>query len=143
MLGGMHRAPANGILVSAFRNRLFGLDTASGQIRWEVSVGKTPSEVEIAIEDGVVIAAVADGIAFVDYRNGDVLAMVPLQVTYKRRPTMLVSNGLLFVGTDGEVSCFTIRGQPVWMQSFSGKGLGSVALGVPGAVRQADAEGKR
>lgn len=139
----MHRAPANSILVTAFSNQIFGLDAASGQIVWQVVPPSGYGEVEIAIEDGIVIAANTAVLSFIDYRTGHVHATVPILGQYTRRPTMIVSGGFVYIGLNGEVVCLTTRGQPVWTQPFPGKGLGSVALGVPGTIRQADDVGSK
>jgi outer membrane protein assembly factor BamB len=139
----MHRAPANNVLVTAFSNQIFGVDIASGQIVWQVVPPSGYGEVELAIEEGVVIAANANCVTFIDYASGHVHASVPIPGEYGRRPTMIVSGGRVFVARNGEVSCLTTRGQPVWVQPFTGKGIGSVALGVPGNIRQADDVGSK
>ena len=86
----MHRAPANGILVTAFTNQIFGLDVASGQIRWEVVPPIGYGEIELAVEEGVVIAANSNVVTFIDYASGYVHAVVPIPGDYSRRPTMIV-----------------------------------------------------
>lgn len=89
------------------------------------------------------IAANAANIAFIDYQSGHVHAVLKIPGEYMRRPTMVISGGHLYIGRDGETSCMTMRGEPVWIQKFTGKGLGSVALGFPGNIRQADDVGSK
>lgn len=139
----MHRVPANNVLVTAFSNQIFGVDTASGQIVWQVVPPNGYGEIELAIEDGIVIAANSTSVSFIDYASGHVHANVPIPGEYGRRPTMIVSGGHVYVARNGEVSCLTTRGQPVWVQPFTGKGMGSVALGVLGNIRQADDIGSK
>lgn len=142
----MHRAPANDILVTAFSNQIFGLDVASGQIRWEVVPPQGFGEIELAIEDGVVIAANSSvivfidvSVAFIDYMTGHVHAIVPLTGNNRMgRPTMIIAGGHLFIGRSGEVRCMTLRGQPVWTKELLGRGMRSLSLGFPGNIRQAD-----
>lgn len=139
----MHRTPANNVLVTAFSNQIYGLDPASGQILWAFQPPNGYGEVEIAIEEGVVIAANSAVVAFLDYQTGQPLAVVPIPGEYSRRPTMIVQGGYVYVGRNGEVSCLTTRGHAVWAQPFTGKGMGSVALGLPGNIRQADDVGSK
>lgn len=56
---------------------------------------------------------------------------------------MLVDGGHVYVARGGEVTCFTTQGQVVWFNPFKGKGTGSIALGLPGNVRQADDIGSK
>jgi len=56
---------------------------------------------------------------------------------------MMIDGGQIFIARNGEVACYTLAGDAVWVQSFQGMGFGSVALGVPGAVRQADDTGSQ
>jgi outer membrane protein assembly factor BamB len=139
----MHRAPASGILVTAFTNQIFGLDVASGQIRWEVVPPIGYGEIELAVEEGVVIAANSNVVTFIDYASGYVHAVVPIPGDYSRRPTMIVEGDRVYVARNGETVCMTTRGQIVWVQPFKGKGMGSVSLALPGNVRQADDIGSK
>lgn len=138
----MHRTSANEILVTAFNGRVFGVESATGRIRWEQNL-EYPAEVELAIEDGVVIAASPRKLAFIDLASGHLHAVVGIPGDYPGRPTMVVAGGFLYIGRDGSVTCMTTRGQPVWTQGFEGKGLGSVALGFAGNLRQADDRGAK
>lgn len=129
-------APDRTILVCAFGGRVFGLERSTGAVRWEVKVeGHT---VEILIDAGIVVAATVSHLAFIDYATGTVHKKIPLQGTLVGRPTMLVDSGNIYVARAGEVSCYTVRGESVWLQPFRGKGSTTVALGLPGNIRQAD-----
>jgi outer membrane protein assembly factor BamB len=129
--------PANPVLVIGNGGNVVGLDPATGQTRWEVNT-KGAGAVELAIEGGVVIAANDVNVSFIDYATGYVHAIVPLSGDKLGRPTMVVSNGQLFIGRPGEICCMTLRGQPVWKKELLGRGLRSISLGFPGNIRQAD-----
>lgn len=128
---------ASPILVSAFNGRVFGLDPRSGAIVWSVLV-ENGMTVEIVIVQGTVIAATMHRLAFIEYLSGRALGVVPLGAGYPARPTMVVEGNRIFIGGSGEVSCYAATGQLLWSQKFPQQGIGAVALGVPGNVRQAD-----
>lgn len=136
-------APADRpILVTAFNRRLFGIDRATGEIRWSVIREIGDDQIyEIAIDGDIVIAASSTQIGFVDYLSGKVHAIVPIGGD-ARRPLMVVDGGFLYITTTGQLTCFTTRGQLVWNQPFKGHGYGPMALGLPGNIRQADDNGK-
>lgn len=137
-------APDRSILVTAFSGQLFGIDRASGEIRWAVGANTFGYGVlEIAFEGGVVIVASRTQLGFVDYLTGQVHAVVDIEGDHPRRPTMIVDNGQVLIARDGEVTCFTTRGDRVWYQPFKGKGIGVTAIGLPGNVRQADDVGSK
>jgi len=136
----MYRSSAaedRSLLIVAFSGQVFALDRATGARRWEQKVGSA-STVELHVEGGVVIAATSSCLAFLDYLTGVPHRLVDLRPA--GRPTLLVDGGHLYLGASGEVTCFTLRGDQVWSDGFSGRGLGAVALGVPGSVRQGDAD---
>lgn len=135
----MYRSDAavdRSVLIAAFGSRVFGIERGSGQIRWEAELAG--ADVEIVIADATVIAATQTHLAFIDYRSGTIHKSVALQGNWIGRPTMIIDGEHIYVGGNGEVSCYTLRGDAVWLQPFKGKGTGAVALGVPGNVRQAD-----
>jgi outer membrane protein assembly factor BamB len=138
----MHRTSANQVLVSAFNGRVFGLESSTGAIRWERNL-EWADEVEIAVEDGIVIAATGKRLAFLDLATGNPHAIVDIPGDYTGRATMVIQGGHIYVGRAGTISCMTIRGQPVWTQGFEGRGFGSVALGFAGNVRQGDDQGAK
>lgn len=123
---------------------MFGVDRSTGAVRWELGDDVVPSVVlEIAIEGNVVIVASHARLAFLDYATGRIHAVVEIGGDYPRRPTMLVDQGQVIIARDGEVTCFTTRGERLWCQPFKGKGLGATAIGLPGNIRQADDPGSR
>lgn len=131
------------ILVSAFSGKIFGLSRATGEAAWSAEIEPYGGEVELAIEGGVVIACTRQRLAFFDYLTGRTIAIVPLVGEHSRRPTMVVDGGQILVGRNGEVACYATNGDAIWLQKFEGMGFGSVALGVPGNVRQADDAGAK
>ena len=126
------------LLVTAFASKLFAIDRSTGEIRWKVAIESLGTEVDIAVGGGVVIAATFSKIAFVEYLTGRVLVMANRAGTFRGRATMLVDGPHVYVGGSGQVECYSTAGQLLWVQGFPGEGTGSVALGVPGTVRQAD-----
>lgn len=130
-------APDRSLLISAFSGQVFALDRATGAIRWEANLGDY-SAVEIFLAEGVVVVATLKHLAFFDYLTGSLHRTVELP-SHAGRSTMLVDGEHIYVGGSGAVACYTLRGDHVWSQPFKGKGHGDVALGLPGNVRQADA----
>jgi len=138
-----NEAEDRSILVTAFGGKIFGLERSSGKVVWSAELQTSGGEVEIVIEAGVVVACTYQRLALFDYRTGRALAYVALVGEYAGRPTMVVDQGQVFIARNGEIACYTMAGQPVWLQPFKGMGLGSVALGLPGNVRQADDVGSK
>jgi outer membrane protein assembly factor BamB len=142
----MYRTPATenrSILVTAFSGKIFGLDRVSGAQRWAFEFDAHAGEVELAIESGVVVACNFNKLAFIDYATGAVLRIVNLVGEYPRRPTMLVDQGQILIARNGEVACYALSGDALWLQPFTGKGFGTIALGLPGNIRQADDAGSK
>jgi outer membrane protein assembly factor BamB len=133
------------VLVVAFRGWVFGLERATGQVRWETLLEdlSCEAETEIWIGDDVVIAASVNRLSFIAYATGQLYASVPLAGSYLGRPTMLVDEGHVYIGGSGQLACYTMGGQLAWLEPFKGKGGGSVALGLPGNTRQADDAGRQ
>lgn len=131
------------ILVSAFSGKVFGLDRATGAIAWSAEIESYGGEVELAIDGDVVIACSRDRLALFDYLTGRSIAYVRLVGEHARRPTMVVDQGQILVARNGEIACYATNGEAVWLQKFEGMGFGSVALGLPGNVRQADDVGAK
>jgi outer membrane protein assembly factor BamB len=132
--------PSRDILVAAFNGRVFGIDRGSGTIRWEVELSGG-AHVELAIDQGTVIAASHTELAFVDHATGRVLKRVEIAGDWPNRPTMLVHGSHVYVARGGELICYSREGEMLWLQPFKGKGVGSVALALSGFVRQSDATG--
>lgn len=141
----MYRASSaedRSILVSAFSGKVFGLDRVTGQQRWSVNL-QDAGEVELAVRDGMVVACTWRVLSFIRYDNGHLVKRVALIGEHPRRPIMMIDGGQIFIARNGEVACYTLAGDPVWAQPFTGMGVGSVSLGFPGAVRQADDAGMK
>ncbi|AKV02307.1 hypothetical protein AKJ09_08970 [Labilithrix luteola] len=126
----------------AFYGKLFALDRATGRVAWRTqidntsySVGNAPA-IELAIGDDVIVACTVNNLVFVEYATGRLLRNVPRSES--GRATMLFDQGQLIVSALGAVSCYTLQGELVWQQPFSGEGYGVIAAGFPGNVRQAD-----
>ncbi len=124
------------ILVTAFAGKLFGLHRDDGCIAWTRLLGGG-HEVEILIDCGRVYATQGREVHCVDYETGELVWEVKMPNAYEGRPTMVVERDHLFVGSAGEVSCLSLQGEVVWTQHFVNMGIGAVALGFPGNVRQA------
>jgi hypothetical protein len=138
------------LLIAAFASTINALDRKTGAIRWMAHPFGTPSglgdhnEVEIAISDNVVICANAAYLAFLDYPTGALHTVVQLPHANTCRPTMLIDGPHVYITGENVVSCFTIRGHLVWNQPFDGSiKTASIALGLPGNIRQGDDKGSR
>ncbi len=129
--------------MAAFGGKVFGVDRATGAVRWGAVIEDYGGEVELAIESGVVVACTRKKLTFLRYATGEVLRQVELLGDYPRRPTMLLDQGQILVGRNGELACYSLAGDPVWQQPFQRQGLGSMAIGLPGQVRQADDAGTK
>jgi outer membrane protein assembly factor BamB len=99
--------------------------------------------VELQFRTGRVFAATSEELFCFEYPSGVLLGRVRIPDKYAGRPAMVIERDHIFVGTSGELSCFDLNGRPLWVQPFEGMGFGSIALGFPGNVRQADDAGSK
>ena len=131
------------LLVTAFASKLFAVDRASGAIVWKTPLEEGRREVEIAVGGGLVVAATHTKLAFVEYATGKLVKRVERAGEYRGRATMLIDGPHIYVGGSGELACYSLGGELLWLQPFTGEGIGSMALGLPGIVRQADDVGSK
>jgi outer membrane protein assembly factor BamB len=129
------------ILVTAFSGSIFGLDPATGAVRWRHALGD--GTIELQFRAGRVFASTSQVLYCFEYPSGVPLGRVQIPDQYGGRPTMLIEGDRIFLGTHGELSCFDLTGKVLWAQPFQGQGFGSMALGFPNNVRQADDVGSR
>jgi outer membrane protein assembly factor BamB len=129
--------------VSAFASKLLALDRSTGAIVWKTPLDVGTQEVEIAVGGGLVVAATHTKLAFVEYASGKLVKVVERAGEYRGRATMLIDGPHIYVGGSGEVACYSQAGDLLWLQPFTGEGFGSMALGLPGNVRQADDVGSK
>jgi outer membrane protein assembly factor BamB len=131
------------LLVTAFKNKVFGLDRDTGEVRWRVAIEDfAANAVELAIDETTVIACSSFNLVFIDYATGAVRKRVTRHDAAKGvRPVMVLADGHLYIGGSGELTCYTSEGEHRWDQGFKGEGYGTVTLGLPHLVRQADEKG--
>ncbi len=133
------------ILVVAFNSRVFGVDPATGRRVWERALAYYAGlgEVELLIHGARVFACNGRSLMSLEYPTGRVVGEVTIPGSYRGRPTMLIEAGRLYVANRGELTCFNMDGQQLWHDGYSGKGTGSMALGFPDNIRQADDAGSQ
>ena len=139
----MHRSSAYPLLVTAFSNRVFGIVASTGQIAWEHVLEGLNTLPEIAIEQGVVIVVNMDSVTFIDHATGQLLGRTNIPETNRSRATVVVQDGYVYIGRNGDLCCVSFAGQLMWHQPFTGRGFGAIALGFPGNIRQGDHQGRR
>ncbi len=125
------------ILVTAFNGKVFGVDRATGQVRWKFP-GPKHGEIELAVGSGVVVACAAKQLAFIEYATGRPLRVVDLVGEFPTRTVMLIDGPHIFAARAGEISCYSTGGDWLWTQPLKGEGLGDMSLALPGNARQAD-----
>ena len=130
------------VLVLALNGRVLGLQVTDGKLLWEHQIG-SHGEVELLSTGDRIYATDGRNLYAFRYPDGEQLLALGLPGAYFGRSTMVVEGGRLFVATRGEISCFTLEGQLLWHDGLQGRGVGSVALGFPGNLRQADDAGSQ
>jgi outer membrane protein assembly factor BamB len=133
------------VLVVAFRGKVLGIDARTGQRLWQQAIGESfvIDEVELIITPARVFVCDGKVLACLEYPSGTWIGATPLPGKYAGgRPTMVLQGEALYVATTASVTCFDNAGQVVWHDPFEGLGFGSMALGFPGNVRQADDRGR-
>ena len=121
---------------------LLAMEVATGRLAWQHELA-VKDAVEMAIHEGRVYATSGGSVlSCFDYRTGTPIFEKQVPGVYRGRPTMLIQDGRLFLGSGGEVACFDLDGNVIWHEGLVGRGIGNVALGVPGQVRPADESGR-
>jgi outer membrane protein assembly factor BamB len=130
------QARTNGptVVVTAFGGHIFGLDPATGGVLWEHDIGGHSPRV---IVTDTHVFAHGYKLHCMSYPSGDVVwekdSFGPTGCT------LIFSEGRLFSGSNGEVTCFSAEnGELLWQNKFPGKGHAEVALGTPFNVMQVD-----
>lgn len=128
------------LLVAVFAGRVYGMDPKSGARLWEHDLESPGSDqaIEVFLDAQLLVLCTPSELFAFGYPSGRQLWRRKLEGVYKGRPIMLARGGFLFVGRDGEVGCYTMQGDVLWHDKYEGKGLGRVALALPGNVRQMD-----
>jgi outer membrane protein assembly factor BamB len=127
-----YRETEQPVLVTAFNGQVFGLDPNTGKILWDENVGG--NTVRVAVTEDRVYAATYDGLTALEYPSGKKL----WQAKTTMSATLLVVGNRIYLGGDGKMECVSTDGQPLFKNGFTGKGMGGIAFGVPGAVAQSD-----
>ncbi|WP_437728316.1 outer membrane protein assembly factor BamB family protein [Sorangium sp. So ce861] len=125
------------VLVAAFLGQIFGVDPATGRVLWEHKQdGAGYTSTALLITPAAIYAASISSVICLRYPTGELLWEV--KTATHGRATLLLEGDRLFVAKQGEIECFSVTGQSLWHNRFKGKGMGPVALGVPGNVAQSD-----
>jgi outer membrane protein assembly factor BamB len=131
------------VLVVGLNGRVFGMSRTSGEILWENGLeGGGYGEVALAIGYGVVIASASGRMVFcLDYLTGK--TRWEQTTSAHGRASIVIEPDIIICSKNGYTDAFDPRGTMLWSQPLSGKGTGSIALGFPGNVIQADDAGTR
>ncbi|AUX32111.1 MULTISPECIES: PQQ-binding-like beta-propeller repeat protein [Sorangium] len=124
------------VLVAAFLGQIFGVDPVTGRVLWEHKQGAGYLSTALLITPAAIYAASMTNVACLRYPTGELLWEA--KTATHGRATLLLEGDRLFVAKQGEIECFSVTGQSLWHNRFKGKGMGPVALGVPGNVAQSD-----
>ncbi|MEI8255708.1 MAG: PQQ-binding-like beta-propeller repeat protein, partial [Deltaproteobacteria bacterium] len=136
-----YRTAALPVMVVAVNGAVHGVDSTSGAALWTNPLdGAGFGVVEIEIENDALLACPAGGFVFcLDQASGETRWRAATSGLHGRA-TMLMDGDRVVVAKGGAVDCFAVAtGEKLW--SVKNVGTGSVALGVPGRVRQADLGG--
>jgi outer membrane protein assembly factor BamB len=130
------------ILIVAVGGSVNGLDPKTGAWLWKNSLpGGGFGEVAISVHDDFLIASAAGPLVYcLDRQTGNEVWRAATEKS--GRATILVQDWRIFVAKSGAVDCFTMDGHLIWSQPLPVMGSGRLALGFPGNVVQADAEGQ-
>lgn len=130
-------------LVVGISGRLFGIDRATGDVRWQYAIpGWVKGEVFLAVRYGLVIASAFSGrIVALDYQSGAERWIA--ETTASGRASIVVESDLIVCAKGGYVDAFDHAGAKRWSQPLRGAGQGRIALGFPGNVAQADDAGSQ
>lgn len=129
------------LVIVAFNGYVYALERESGNIFWKNELTSSGGPVELVIDRDIIVACDGYALVFIDYATGTLRKRIARKdVARAARPVILPTGPHFIIGGNGEAACYTRDGELVWEQGFPGQGFGSVSLGVPGRVRQADSE---
>lgn len=131
------------ILIVGINGQVLGIDVASGAVKWEDGLkGGGYGEVALAATDRHVFASALAAMLFCfDYATGRLLWKE--ETSASGRASVVVQDERVYVAKGGEINCFTFEGRRLWAQPLPGRGLGSVSIGFPGNIVQADDRGAK
>jgi outer membrane protein assembly factor BamB len=131
------------IVIVGINGQVIGIDAASGQQRWQDGLkGGGYGEVALAATDRHVFASAQGSMLFCfNYATGELLWKE--ETTSSGRASIVVQDERVYVAKGGEVNCFTFEGRRLWSQGLPGMGFGSVSIGFPGNIVQADDRGSK
>ncbi len=128
------------ILVAGLNGVVLGLHRANGESAWKYRLLEGDGEVSLAMRFGVLVAsAFGPSVDRIDYFTGK--QMWRAKTTGWGRATILLEHDCIVVAKKGHVDCFNHQGTKLWSSRLDGFGTGSVALGFPGNIVQADTPG--
>lgn len=129
------------ILVVGLNGKVYGIDRATGELRWRNDLkGGGFGEVFLAVDYGVIVASAGGAMMYcLDYLTGQERWRAATQAS--GRATILIEPDHIVCAKGGYVDAYTVEGRRLWSQPLSGAGVGRVALGYPGNVVQADDPG--
>lgn len=131
-------------VVVAVSGRVAAVDLATGKEQWRNELaGAGVGPVDLFVGDGVVLACVStsDTLYCLDYATGE--ERWTAKTRGYGRAAILVDGPVVLVARNGYLTCFDREGAQRWSNGLDGLGTGPTAVGLPGNVRQADAEGTR
>ena len=122
------------VVVMTVGGKVLGVDASSGELRWEHDLeGSSATSLQVTMSRVYVCSLTT--LVCLDYPSGAVRWKEKLG----GRATLILEGGRLYVATTyGELDCYSLDGLRLWHNPLKGKGRGSVAVGVPGNVTQAD-----
>lgn len=131
------------ILIVGIGGQVVGIDATSGRVQWEDGLkGGGYGEVALAATSRYVFASATGAMLFCfNYTTGALLWKT--ETSAMGRATIVVQDERVYVAKGGEINCFTFDGRRLWSQELPGRGLGSIALGFPGNIVQADDRGSK
>jgi hypothetical protein len=120
-------------LVVSFGRFVCAVERATGARRWERDLDAEARLV--CLEDRVLV--LHSKLDCVDLATGKLVWRAAVAGA-----TLLCDGAIAFVGDFGEVTAVRLDdGAVLWHEPFKGRGIGSVALAVPGGAAQADRTG--
>ncbi|MBA2545134.1 MAG: PQQ-binding-like beta-propeller repeat protein [Deltaproteobacteria bacterium] len=129
------------LIVTAAGGKLIGLDPENGAVVWENGLdGGGHGEVALAITEQRIFASASRGALFcLAYPSGTQLWTA--KTSSSGRATILVEGPNVLVAKHGHIDCYDVSsGDRRWSSPLPGHG--TVAIGVPGNVVQADEYGE-
>ena len=135
-------------MVLARNGSVLALDPRDGEVIWEIELSVETRDVELWIGEAFVLAIADVELSMIRYPEGEIAWSVTLSEEhyFSPRPRLEVSQGQIYVVTEGHLYSFDLDGKELWKRPIPGSPEAAntgLSFGFPGSVQQSEGDRSR